>query len=123
MTGDAPDPPLSPTRELCARGFATSKRHQANIFAEGTPCTGEGTRSAAMVAAVPSEQIHTANAAGELVALDPADLAWNRSDTRFWFHYTDPDAALAIAAGGIYEVGDYHPKAPGLYVTTSREPG
>jgi hypothetical protein len=28
MTRDAPDPPLSPARELCARGFATSERHQ-----------------------------------------------------------------------------------------------
>jgi hypothetical protein len=70
-----------------------------------------------MVALVPSEQIRTAGAA-ELVALDPADLALNRSDDRFWFHYTDPGAALAITTAGIYEVGDRHPKAPGLYVST-----
>ncbi len=60
--------------------------------------------------------------ASELVALDPADLAWNRSDARFWFHYTDPDAALAIFSAGIYEIGDRHPKTPGLYVTTA-QPG
>jgi hypothetical protein len=74
---------------------------------------------AAMVAAVSSEESRTATSGGgELVVLDAADLAWNRSDERFWFHYTDRDAALAIATGGIYEVGDQHPKAPGLYVTT-----
>ncbi len=67
---------------------------------------------------MPSAQIRKASVAGELVVLDPADLAWNRSDTRFWFHYTDPDAALAIATGGVYEVGEHHPKAPGLYVST-----
>jgi hypothetical protein len=49
---------------------------------------------------------------------NPADLAWNQSDEQFWFHYTNRAAALAIATGGIYEVGDRHPKAPGLYVTT-----
>jgi hypothetical protein len=49
---------------------------------------------------------------------DPADLAWNRSDKQFWFHYTTRAAARAIATGGIYEVGDRHPKAPGLYVST-----
>ena len=71
-----------------------------------------------MVAAVSSEQIRTATGAGgELVALDPADLAWNRSDERFWFHYTTRAAARAIATGGIYEVGEEHPKTPGLYVT------
>jgi len=72
--------------------------------------------------AVPSEQIRTPTGAGELVVLDPADLAWNRSDDRFWFHYTTRAAALAIAIGGIYEVGDRHPKAPGVYVT-SLQPG
>ena len=51
------------------------------------------------------------------VALDPADLAWNRSDERFWFHYSTRAAARAIATGGIYEVGDRHPKTPGLYVS------
>ncbi len=72
-----------------------------------------------MVAAVSSEQIRTATGAGgELVALDPADLAWNRSDERFWFHYSTRAAARAIATGGIYEVGDRHPKTPGLYVST-----
>jgi len=71
-----------------------------------------------MVALVPSEQIRTANAASELVSLNPADLAWNRSDDRFWFHYTTRAAALAIATRGIYEVGDRHPKAPGVYVST-----
>ena len=34
----------------------------------------------------------------------------------------DPDAALAIFSAGIYEVGDRHPKTPGLYVTTA-QPG
>jgi hypothetical protein len=55
---------------------------------------------------------------GCYVALDPADLAWNRSDQRFWFHYTDRAAARVIATRGIYKIGDRHPKAPGLYVTT-----
>jgi len=71
-----------------------------------------------MVAAVSSEESRTAAGVGELVALDPADLAWNRSDERFWFHYTTRAAARAIAIGGVYEVGERHPKAPGLYVTT-----
>jgi hypothetical protein len=56
--------------------------------------------------------------AGELVALDPADLAWNRSDEPFWFHYTTRAAARVIAIGGTYQIGDRHPKAPGLYVST-----
>lgn len=71
-----------------------------------------------MVAVMPPEQSRPASGAGELVVLDPADLAWNRSDARFWFHYTTRAAARAIATGAIYEVGDQHPKAPGLYVTT-----
>jgi hypothetical protein len=71
-----------------------------------------------MVARVPSQQIRTATGAGELVALDPTDLAWNRSDQRFWFHYTDRSAARAIGTTGIYKIGDRHPKTPGLYVTT-----
>jgi hypothetical protein len=71
-----------------------------------------------MVACVPSQRIRTASGVDELVALDPADLAWNRSDRRFWFHYTTRAAARAISRRGIYEVGDRHPKAPGVYVTT-----
>jgi hypothetical protein len=70
-----------------------------------------------MVALMSSAQIRTATGAGELVALDPADLAWNRSDEQFWFHYTDRGAALAIATTGIYKIGDRHPKTPGMYVT------
>ena len=77
---------------------------------------------ATMVAAVPSEQIRKASVADEFVALDPADLAWNRSDERFWFHYTDRDSARAIARRGIYEVGERHPRASGLYVT-ALQPG
>ncbi len=71
-----------------------------------------------MVARVPAQQIRTATGAGELVALDPAELAWNRSDQRFWFHYTDRGAARAITTTGMYKIGDRHPKSPGLYVTT-----
>jgi hypothetical protein len=71
-----------------------------------------------MVARVPAQQIRTATRAGELVALDPADLAWNRSDQRFWFHYTARAAARAIATTGIYKTGDRHPKTPGVYVST-----
>jgi hypothetical protein len=72
-----------------------------------------------MVALVPSEESRTTTSAdGELVALDPADLAWNRSDEQFWFHYTTRAAARAIATRGRYKVGDNHPKAPGVYVST-----
>lgn len=76
-----------------------------------------------MVALVPSEESRTTTSAdGELVALDPADLAWNRSDEQFWFHYTTRAAARAIARRGRYKVGESHPKAPGLYVT-ALQPG
>ena len=69
-----------------------------------------------------SERIRRTPGHGELVALDPADLAWNRSDDQFWFHYTDRAAARAIATSGTYKVGERHPKTPGLYVT-ALQPG
>lgn len=50
--------------------------------------------------------------------MDSANLAWNRSDQRLWFHYTTRAAARVIARTGIYKIGDRHPKTPGVYVTT-----
>lgn len=59
---------------------------------------------------------------GELIQRQPTELAWNQLPGPYFFHYTDRAAARAIMADKVYDVGERHPKSPGLYVTQS-QPG
>jgi hypothetical protein len=59
---------------------------------------------------------------GELIQRPSTGLAWNQLSGPYFFHYTDRAAARAIMADKVYDVGERHPKSPGLYVTQS-QPG